>query len=111
LLIEVYGSKCSVTWDQEKPDELWIGQRNEPNRAIVKDPSLLEESARRYADLPGGHSEGEDDTVKQGFRRVYRTREEPSAPVEYPQFADGLRQLQILDKALKSSAQHAWMDV
>jgi predicted dehydrogenase len=111
LLIEVYGSKCSVTWDQEKPDELWIGHRNEPNQSIVKDPSLLEESARRYADLPGGHSEGYDDTFKQLFRRFYRTVADRSAPVEYPQFEDGLRQLQILEAELKSSAAHKWVDV
>src|SRR6266566_1308246 len=96
--------KGSVAWDQEQPDALWIGHRNEPNQSIVKDPSLLEESARRYADLPGGHSEGYDDTFKQVFRRFYRTVADRSAPVEYPQFADGLRQLQILDKALRSSA-------
>src|SRR5579871_5725280 len=29
--IEIYGSKASVTWDQESPDTLWIGNRNEPN--------------------------------------------------------------------------------
>jgi predicted dehydrogenase len=111
LLIEVYGSKCSAAWDQERPDDLWIGHRNEPNQSIVKDPSLLEENARRYADLPGGHSEGYDDTFKQLFRRFYRTVADRSAPVEYPQFADGLRQLLILEKALESSAAHAWMDV
>jgi predicted dehydrogenase len=111
LLIEVYGSKCSAAWDQERPDDLWIGHRNEPNQSILKDPSLLEESARRYADLPGGHSEGYDDTFKQLFRRFYRTVADRSAPVEYPQFADGLRQLQILEKELASSAAHAWMDV
>jgi predicted dehydrogenase len=108
---EIFGSKCGVGWNQERPDELWIGHRNEPNQSIVKDPSLLEESARRYADLPGGHSEGYDDTFKQVFRRFYRTVEDRSAPVEYPQFADGLRQLQILEKALKSSAQHGWVEV
>jgi predicted dehydrogenase len=111
LAIEIYGSKCSAAWDQERPDDLWIGHRNEPNQSIVKDPSLLEETARRYADLPGGHSEGYDDTFKQLFRRFYRTVADRTAPVEYPQFVDGLRQLQILDKALQSSAAHAWMDV
>jgi hypothetical protein len=45
------------------------------------------------------------------FRRFYRTVADRSAPAEYPQFADGLRQLQILDKELASSAAHAWMDV
>ena len=111
LCMEIYGSKASVTWDQEKPDELWIGHRNEPNRIIVKDPSLMQPEARSYADLPGGHSEGYDDTFKQLFRRFYRTVADRSAAVEYPQFSDGLRQLQILDKVLDSSAKHAWADV
>ncbi len=111
LAIEVFGSKGSAAWDQEKPDELWLGQRNSPNQVIVKDPSLMAEKARSYADLPGGHSEGYDDTFKQLFRRFYRTVADRSAPVEYPQFVDGLRGLQIMDKVLESSAKHAWVDV
>ncbi len=111
LCMEIYGSKGSVTWNQEKPDELWIGQRNEPNRIMVKDPSLMREPARSYADLPGGHSEGYDDTFKQVFRRFYRTVADRAAAVEYPQFIDGLRQLEILDKVLASSAQHAWVSL
>jgi predicted dehydrogenase len=111
LAIEIYGTKGSAAWDQEKPDELWLGQRNSPNQVIVKDPSLLHEKARSYADLPGGHSEGYDDTFKQVFRRFYKTVADRSAPVEYAQFVDGLRQLQILDKVLESSSKHAWADV
>ena len=61
-----------MAWNQERPDELWIGQRNTPNQIIVKDPSLLKPAARPYADLPGGHSEGYDDTFKQVFRRFYQ---------------------------------------
>lgn len=111
LCLEIYGSKGSVTWDQEKPDELWMGQRNEPNRLVVKDPSLMLEAARGYADLPGGHSEGYDDTFKQLFRRFYRTVADKGAAVEYPQFVDGLRQLRILDKVLQSSQARAWVDL
>jgi len=110
LCMEIYGSKGSVTWDQEKPDELWMGQRNEPNRLVIKDPSLMLEAARSYADLPGGHSEGYDDTFKQVFRRFYRTVADPTAAVEYPQFQDGLRQLRILDKVLESSKARAWVE-
>jgi predicted dehydrogenase len=111
LSIEIYGTKGSAAWDQEKPDELWLGQRNEPNRSIIKDASLMAEAARSYADLPGGHSEGYDDTFKQVFRRFYATVADRSAPVEYPQFVDGLRQLVILDKVLESSAKHGWVAV
>jgi len=111
LAIEVYGTKGSAAWDQEKPDELWLGQRNSPNQVIIKDPSLMAEKARSYADLPGGHSEGYDDTFKQVFRRFYRTVEDRSAPAEYAQFIDGLRGMQLVEKVLESSAKHAWLDV
>jgi predicted dehydrogenase len=111
LNLEVYGTKAGVSWDQERPDELWIGYRNEPNRIIVKDPSLLKDRARPYADLPGGHSEGYDDTFKQIFRRFYQSIAEPTAKPEYPQFVDGLRQLTILEAEMDSSAKHGWVDV
>jgi predicted dehydrogenase len=111
LNIEIYGSKCSVAWNQERPDELWIGNRNTNNQIIVKDPALLNEAARSYADLPGGHSEGYDDTFKQVFRRFYRSIEDSSAKPEYPQFTDGLRQLKILEAELKSHKRRAWVEV
>ena len=111
LSIEIFGTKGGVAWNQERPDELWIGQRNSNNQVIVKDPSLLKDAARSYADLPGGHSEGYDDTFKQVFRRFYRSIEDPSAAPEYPQFADGLRQLTILEAELDSSRKRAWVDV
>jgi predicted dehydrogenase len=111
LSIEIYGTKSSVAWDQERPDELWIGNRNTNNQIIIKDPSLLKPGARTYADLPGGHSEGYDDTFKQVFRRFYQSIEDPTAAPEYPQFIDGLRQLNILDAELASHRQHAWVEV
>lgn len=111
LNIEIFGTKSGVSWDQEKPDELWIGHRNSPNQIIVKDPSLLHPGARGFADLPGGHSEGYDDTFKQVFRRFYASILDPEAPLDYPQFADGLRQLRILETEIESSKQHAWLAV
>jgi predicted dehydrogenase len=111
LFIEVYGTKSSLVWNGEQPDELWIGRRNVPNQLVVKDPVLLHEKARGYADLPGGHSEGYDDTFKQVFRRFYRTVADRNAPVEYPTFEDGLRLLQILDAVLESSRAHTWVDL
>jgi predicted dehydrogenase len=111
LQIEVYGTKASAIWSQEKPDEVWIGRRNEYNQTIMKDPSLLLGDAKTFADIPGGHSEGYDDAQKQNFRRFYRTVADRKAPVEYPQFIDGLRQLMILDAVLKSVDARAWVDV
>jgi predicted dehydrogenase len=110
LSIEIYGTRSSVAWDQERPDELWQGHRDVANEIFVKDPSLLKPGARSYADLPGGHSEGYDDTFKQVFRRFYASIRKPVAP-EYPQFVDGLRQLTILNTVLESHRKRSWMDV
>jgi len=108
---EIYGTRASLAWDGEKPDELWIGHRDAPNQVLLKDPSLLLKEARRYADLPGGHSEGYDDTFKQVFRRFYRSIENPDAEPEYPQFAAGLRQLNIVEAELASHRSRGWVDV
>jgi predicted dehydrogenase len=110
LSIEIYGTKASVAWNQERPDELWVGRRDSGNSIFVKDPSLLTGKARGYADLPGGHSEGYDDTFKQVFRRFYASIGAPDT-IEYPQFVDGLRQMVILDSVLASSAARKWVDV
>jgi predicted dehydrogenase len=111
LSIEIYGTKASVAWDQERPDELWSGRRNTGNEIFVKDPSLLKPAARGFADLPGGHSEGYDDTFKQVFRRFYASIVSPGATPEYPQFIDGVRQLRILEGVLKSNQARTWVDV
>jgi len=111
LSIEIYGTQAGVAWDQERPDELWIGHRNGANCVIVKDPALLKPSARAFADLPGGHSEGYDDTFKQVFRRFYASIRDPDVPRDYPQFADGLRQHILLRAELDSHRTRAWVDV
>jgi predicted dehydrogenase len=111
LFLEIFGSKASTAWDAERPDELWIGHRNSPNELIIKDPSLLRPGSETYADLPGGHSEGYDDTFKQIFRRFYRRVADPNAPVEYPTFEDGVRQMRVLDAVLDSSQKQAWVEV
>jgi predicted dehydrogenase len=111
LGVEICGTKCSVRWDQERPDELWIGRRNALNLLAVKDPTLMSEKARGYADLPGGLSEGYGDTFKQVFRRFYQTVADRSAPVEYPTFEDGLRQLHLIETVVESSNRQAWLDV
>jgi predicted dehydrogenase len=109
LFIEIFGTKASVAWNTESPDELWIGHRNSPNQIVVKDPSLLTNGAASWADLPGGHSEGYDDTFKQIFRRFYNRVADKNAPVEYPTFEDGIRQMRVLDAVLDSSRKRAWV--
>jgi predicted dehydrogenase len=111
LFLEVYGTKASAVWDGERPEELWIGHRNKSSELLIKDSTIFPTAAQSYSDLPGGHSEGYDATFKQTFRRFYRTVEDRTAPVEFPTFEDGLRQLFLVDAVLQSSKQQAWIPV
>ncbi|MCC7496884.1 MAG: Gfo/Idh/MocA family oxidoreductase [Bryobacterales bacterium] len=110
LHFEVFGTKMGVAWDQEKPDELWVGFRNQPNQLIVKDPSLFYKEAATFADLPGGHSEGYDDSHKQVYRRFYRRVADPSAAIDYPTFEEGFRGMQLLEKVLQSARGRSWVE-
>lgn len=111
LTIEIYGSEASVIWNQERPEELWIGRRNSPNQILLRDPSLLDPAARPFSDLPAGHAEGYAETFKNVFRRFYAAVEDPALEPEYPQFEDGLRQVMILEAELASSKKSAWVEV
>lgn len=108
---EIFGTKKGVGWNQERPDELWIGERNEPNRILIKDPSMLDPKAATFADLPGGHSEGYDDAHKQVYKRFYAKVADPNAPVDYPTFADGLWGMICLEKVLESATNGKWVNV
>ncbi len=111
LAIEIYGTRCGMSWDGERPNELWIGRRDGNNEILVKDPSLLEAGARSFADLPGGHAEGYADTFKQFFRRFYGACRDRTRVNEIPGFDAGLRQLRLVEAVLQSHAESAWVPV
>ncbi len=108
---QIFGSKASVAWNQEQPDTLWIGHRNEPNQILIKDASLFYPAAATFADLPGGHSEGYDDSHKQVFKRFYAKVADAAAPVDYPTFEDGLHGMILLEKVAHSASSRAWVTV
>jgi len=107
--MEIFGTESGVIWNQESPDQLWIGHRNEPNELVVKDPAMLMGDAAGFADLPGGHSEGYDDTHKQVYRRFYQRVADPSAPIDYPTFEDGLWGMELLEKCMESHQSRSWV--
>ncbi|MCA9264154.1 MAG: Gfo/Idh/MocA family oxidoreductase [Planctomycetales bacterium] len=114
LYFEIDGSNCALAWDQENLNELWIGRRDKANEVLVKDPSLLQESAREYAHYPGGHPEGYPDGPKNLFRNFYRAVEQggsmPSDP-DWSTFEDGHKEMAICDAVLDSHRKQAWVTV
>lgn len=112
---EIDGSKAAIAWNQEAPNELWIGHREQPNGVLIKDPSLLDPAARAYAHYPGGHPEGYPDGPKNLFRNFYayiRSGKQPGTdPADFPTFADGYWEVQIVEAVLRSHREQAWVTV
>lgn len=112
LFYELSGSKCSLVWDQESPNEMWIGYREKPNELLVKDPSLLSPEAREYANYPGGHPEAYPDGLKHFLRKVYTyVRDGCSGPVDFSTFVDGHNELAICEAVLASARSGEWVEV
>ncbi len=110
---EIDGSKCALAWDQERPNEMWIGYRDKANEILAKDPSLLHPAAREYAHYPGGHPEGYPDGPKNLFRNVYAavaSGEMPDEPT-WSTFEDGHNEMVICDAVLASSKSQSWVSV
>jgi predicted dehydrogenase len=113
LRYEIAGAKGALAWDSERPNELWRGQRDAANEALLRDPSLLMPEARRVADYPGGHNEGFPDTFKQLFRAFYAYLDagDWQAPRPFPTFADGHREVALCEAILQSHREQRWMNV
>jgi predicted dehydrogenase len=113
IYFEINGSKSSLSWNGERPNELWIGQRSGPNQVMMKDPSLLSPEAQATASYPGGHNEGFPDTFKQLYKKVYDyiLAGDFTAKRDFPTFADGHYE-QVLCEAIEISAKEGrWVEV
>lgn len=113
LFYEISGSKSSLSWNSEKPNQLWIGHRTKPNQTLMKDPSLLSPEASQTASYPGGHNEGFPDTFKQFTAKVYDyiLAGDYSKEPDFPTFADGHYEMQLCEAIERSAKENQWIAV
>lgn len=110
---EIDGSEASFRWQQERPNELWVGHRDRTNELRAKDPALMTETARSTAGFPGGHAEGYPDTFFQLFKSYYGylSSADFDAPRAFPTFADGHRENVLVEAIARSSEAETWVQV
>jgi predicted dehydrogenase len=113
VYFEIDGSKCSLIWNSEVPNELMVGHREKSNEVIMKDPALLYPEARAIAAYPGGHNEGFADTSKHLFKEVYEyilagdMNKEPT----FPTFYAGYREVVLCDAIVESAKTGHWVKI
>ncbi len=103
LLFECEGDAGGFTWDQEEPNVLLERAASGPARIVPKDAGPL----ARY---PAGHAEGYGDAFRNVFADVYRAVA-GDAHDPYPTFADGHRGVAIVEAAVRSAREGAWVAV
>ncbi len=110
---EISGSKSAIRWDQENPNELWIGYRDQPNQLLCKDPSLFHEQPRALTGFPGGHAEGYPDTFVQVFRQFYGAIAAGKMPEtgQYATFEDGYHEMLLCEAIQRSAQEKHWVEV
>ena len=113
LRYELAGGSKALAWNSESPNALWIGERAEANRELLRDPSLLDGEAARFASYPGGHNEGFPDTFKQLYRAVYTdvlNGARSSSPL-YATFEDGHHEVLLCEAIARSHKEQRWVTV
>ncbi|MGW3311142.1 Gfo/Idh/MocA family protein [Streptomyces sp. NPDC001073] len=109
LTLEMHGTKESLRFEQERPEELWIGSRR-GSRVELRDPDTAGPDASRLPSLPAGHPLGYQDAFTAFVTDVYAAMR-GAHPEGLPTFSDGLRAARLTEAVLASAAADgAWQE-
>ncbi|MFF3403629.1 Gfo/Idh/MocA family protein [Streptomyces sp. NPDC002659] len=107
LFFEISGASGSFAFDQESPEQLWLGGR-EGSQLLVRDPMTLSEAAAPYSPLPAGHPQGFHDCFDAFVADTYATISGEHRE-GLPTFEDGARAALLTDAALRSAREGGWV--
>ena len=110
LALGLYGTKGSVRWDLQQPNEILLGRRDEPNQVLQRATAGFSADVAGYTDYPGGHPEGFPDSHKMHYRAVYEhIASGCKTPVRFATAADGHHEVQLCEAILRSSKAGKWV--
>lgn len=119
LEIEIDGTKGSLRWRQENPNEMIVRQNGEPHKIYTRDPnaSYTNQSGAGACRIPSGHPEA----FFEAFANVYTAafddmaRRASGDTIErrntvYPNIYDGVEGMYFIQQCVASSSQDAaWL--
>ena len=109
LVVELHGTRHSVRFDQERPEELWVGSRTS-SRLLLRDPAVAAPDSARLQTVPAGHPMGYQDAFDGFVSDVYAAIG-GAHPEGLPTFADGLRAAVLTDAVLDAAETGSWIEV
>ena len=113
LNISVYGSKGSLSWEQENPNYLYYYTNDKPLQVLKPGHPYNSKISLDGTKLPAGHPEGIFDAMGNIYRGVARAiRGEKNEKGEFPTIEEGVRGMDFIEKAVKSNENgNIWLEL
>jgi predicted dehydrogenase len=119
LFIEIDGTKGSIQWRQENPNEMLFRRNGHPHQLYTRDPNapFMNESGKAACRLPSGHPEA----FFEAFANVYRSAYDAmvlratgqnfeKTNTVYPNVNDGVEGMYFIQQCVASSRDNsAWL--
>ena len=109
LSLRVYGTRASLAWRQERPDELVVLRADSPRELQRRGNAYLCPQARAAARIPAGHPEGYLEAFANLYLEAFRGIRALAAgkplprDLDVPTIDDGVAGMAFIEAVVKSS--------
>jgi predicted dehydrogenase len=109
LNIRVYGTKASLEWRQEHPNELVVKYGDKPRQVWRRGNGYDGDEAKRFTRIPAGHPEGYleafGNIYLEAFRGIAAEVEGRAIPkkLDFPTIDDGVEGMAFIEAVVRSS--------
>jgi predicted dehydrogenase len=109
LNIRVYGTKASLEWHQEHPNELVVKYADKPRQVWRRGNGYDGDEAKRFTRIPAGHPEGYleafGNIYREAFRAVAAEVAGKAVPrkLDFPTIDDGVEGMAFIEAVVRSS--------
>lgn len=109
LSIRVYGTKSSLEWRQEFPNELVVKYPDKPRQVWKRGNAYLSAGPRRFSRIPPGHPEGFLEAFANIYLEIYRAiaaeveGRRPPKDLDFPTVEDGVVGMAFIEAVVRSS--------
>jgi predicted dehydrogenase len=112
LYVGIYGTEGSVQWEFQRPNEILLGRRDEPNQVLQRNTAGFSRDVANFTDTPGGHPEGFPDSHKMQYRAVYEHIAGGRKGVGlFATVEDGHHEVRLCEAVLRSHRTKQWEGV
>jgi predicted dehydrogenase len=119
LFIEIDGTKGSLAWRQEEPNQMQVRRNGQPHAIYTRDPNApyMNESGKAACRLPSGHPEAFFEAFANIYRAAYDNmvlratgKKFEAINTVYPNINDGVEGMYFIQQCVaSSSADGAWV--